>query len=509
MTHSPEQEGLTVSDQREEFSIQRDTNKRVRKRREANRKAVAIERAIAAPRRNDLLPKLQLEYLRTDAIVPPKRRIRKSDDGHVAKITRSIATLGQVDPILIDASNNLIDGESRLKAAKLLSLEQVACIRVDHLSEIELRVLRVTLNKTQEGGKFNLGETNLEFQDFLAHGIDLTITGFETAEIDNVLAIGSEAIEEAIPDSDDNERVPISRLGDGIQMGGHRLFCGSATSAVSYEQLLDGEKVRLVNTDPPYWLTITDVLTRNADHNHQDFAGQFGKMTEAQYEAFVEAALAAIHPNVLDGGLGFFFGDWRSMRSYLNAAASNQLELLNIITWDKGRGGMGSLYRGASEFAVLLKFGQAPHCNQVQLGRHGRDRTTVWAYPGATQMGSSARKMLAEHPTPKSVEMIADSILDVTERGDAVLDPFCGSGSAIIAGERTGRRVFGLELEPKFIDLIVRRWERYSGKTAIHIQTGLSFAELAEQRSQEATQSNSGALPSKGNANEDLKEEST
>jgi DNA modification methylase len=153
------------------------------------------------------------------------------------------------------------------------------------------------------------------------------------------------------------------------------------------------------------------------------------------------------------------------------------------VTWDKGTG-MGGLYRNASEFAVIAKYGTGPICNRVELGRHGRDRTSVWRYPGATQRGSSAQKMLAEHPTPKCVEMIADSILDVTEPDDIVLDMFCGSGTSIIAAEKTRRRTYALELDPKFVDVIVRRWEQWTKRSAVH-ENGMTFSELAEHRKRE------------------------
>jgi hypothetical protein len=474
--------------------LSRKINKRVRQRQRDRRGAIDVDRATAGPRRNDISPDLKLERRPIGELKVPKRNVRGCDKQHVARVIRAILNLGFIIPILIDGLGNVVDGVVRLLAARELNLATVPCLVVDHLAENEIRLLRISINRAQESGSWDLTELKIEFEELRVLDVDLEVTGFEGAEIDLVLAFGSQQAKEddELPPADRDAK-PIVRVGDRFELGPHRLHCADATDSESYNLLLCGEKARLVNTDPPFKTPIVGVVSGKGAHKHEDFVGGFGEMTALEYLSFISSVFAAVSLFVLDGALGFFFTDWRSMQAYLNAGEANHFTLLNVITWNKGRGSMGSLYRSASEFIVLFKFGQGPICNQVQLGRHGRDRTTVWDYPGATQAGSSAQQMLSSHPTPKSVEMIADSILDVTERGDLVLDPFCGSGTSIVAGHKTGRRVYALELEPKFVELAIRRWEKLSGQDAVHTASGLTFSALRAQRlSNKATKCFSG-----------------
>jgi DNA modification methylase len=173
--------------------------------------------------------------------------------------------------------------------------------------------------------------------------------------------------------------------------------------------------------------------------------------------------------------------DWRHMRELLEAAGSVHTELKNICVWDKGSAGMGSLYRSQHELVLVYKQGRRPHRNNVELGRHGRNRTDVWSYPGANSFGRNSEEgnLLALHPTVKPVKIVADAILDCTARGDIVLDAFIGSGTTLIAAERVGRTCFGLELDPLYADTVVRRWQALTGEAALHASSGRTFDEMA------------------------------
>ncbi|WP_202804162.1 site-specific DNA-methyltransferase [Methylocystis sp. ATCC 49242] len=205
-------------------------------------------------------------------------------------------------------------------------------------------------------------------------------------------------------------------------------------------------------------------------------------MSEAEFTKFLTEFLQTTSASLVPGAVLSIFMDWRHQREVLNAARSTSLTLLCVCVWNKGSGGMGSLYRSQHELVFVLKKGGAPHKNRVQLGRHGRCRTNVWNYPGLAGFGRDRQQQLADHPTVKNCAMIADAIRDVSDRGDLVIDPFSGSGTTIIGAAKTGRRACAIELEPKYTDVAIRRWEKWSGETARHADTGLTFAEEAARR---------------------------
>ena len=159
---------------------------------------------------------------------------------------------------------------------------------------------------------------------------------------------------------------------------------------------------------------------------------------------------------------------------------------LNLIVWAKTNGGMGSLYRSQHELLPLFKKGSAAHVNNVELGKRGRWRSNVWTYPGASSLGSDARRGLKDHPTVKPTALLEDALLDLTNRGDIVIDPFLGSGSTLIAVQRTGRVCRGVELDPLYVDVVVRRYEAASGEPAVLIKTGEAFDVLTVRRTEEA-----------------------
>jgi hypothetical protein len=229
--------------------------------------------------------------------------------------------------------------------------------------------------------------------------------------------------------------------------------------------------------DAPYDVPISGHVAKPG--RHKEFvmgAGELGAAFTPFLSAFLQASSAFLTP----GGYQFCFMDWRHISEMLAAGQAAGLELKNLCVWNKGSGAMGSLYRSQHELVFVFKDPKSPGANHVQLGKFGRNRTNVWDYPGA----ASLRKELELHPTPKNVRMIADAIRDVTSRNDVVLDAFSGSGTTIIASAKVGRRGYAVELDPHYVDVGVRRWEQWSGEVARHAETGLTFAEMAEQRNQ-------------------------
>ena len=438
---------------------------------------------MAAPAiRNDLLPRLEVVDRPLQELVVPARNVRALDPAHVREIAASISVLGFCVPILIDDQNRVVDGIVRLEAAKLMGLPQVPCILVAHLSQSELRLLRIGLNRLQEKGRWDFDALKLELQELIIDDAPVEIAGFSLPQIDQILLDEEVAATEPGPLEPDAGAAPVARLGDHFILGGHELICGDATDPRALAALMDGHSARLLLSDEPYNVRISGHVTGG---NSREFVMASGEMSDDEFRGFNEAWMRAALPHLLDGAVFGTFIDWRGNPIVHAAAIGQGLAPINLVVWVKTNAGMGSQYRSQHELLPLFKKGKAPHVNNVELGRHGRWRTNVWTYPGASSMGSDARRGLKEHPTVKPVAMLEDALLDLTNRGDLVLDPFLGSGSTLIAAEKTGRRCRGLELDPLYVDVILRRYEAFAGKPAILRETGETFAELSERRLRE------------------------
>ncbi len=440
----------------------------------------------ALPRilRNDVLPLLEIEYVLLDALRSPARKVRKLDAAHVRNIAASMGALGFCVPLLLGKDNLIIDGEARIEAAKLLNLGRAPCVRIGHLSPAEQRLLRLAANRLGEKGQWDLDELKIEFEELILEDGPIEITGFEPDEIDHIL-IGDDvqALEQG-PLTPPPDAVAVAQVGDVFQLGLHRLICGSATETTVLARLTEGDQapVRLVLTDEPYNVKIAGNVTGG---DHREFAMASGEMSDDEFLAFNVAWMEAAVRCLCDGGVLGTFIDWRGNPIVHAAAVKLGLTPLNLIVWTKTNAGMGSLYRSQHELLPLFKKGQGPHVNNVQLGKKGRWRSNVWTYPGASSLGSDARRGLQDHPTVKPTAMLQDALLDLTNRGDIVLDPFLGSGSTLIAAEKTGRVCRGVELDPLYVDVIIRRYEAVTGREAVLAETGEAFAALAERRAQE------------------------
>lgn len=250
---------------------------------------------------------------------------------------------------------------------------------------------------------------------------------------------------------------------------------------------LKGRKADAVFTDPPYNVPINGHVSGKGKAQHQEFAMASGEMSDAEFEAFLTTMATRLVEHTVSGSVHFIFMDWRHARPLLNVGHEVYTDLLNICVWNKTNGGMGSLYRSKHELAFVFKNGKAPHQNNVELGRFGRYRANVWDYAGVNTFWSERDTELAMHPTVKPVAMIADAILDVTKRGGLVLEPFSGSGSTILAGERTGLWVAAIELDPRHLDVAIRRFEAATGKQATLIGDGRSFNDIEQARLGEAS----------------------
>ncbi|MEP6828686.1 MAG: DNA modification methylase [Aestuariivirga sp.] len=398
------------------------------------------------------------------------RRIRKTDEEQVARICHSIETYGVIRPILITSSNEIIDGHAVFEAASKLGIVSLPCIVVDQLSPTDIMRVRISLNRLAETGRWDSVELRLELEELSFElGNDFTVPGLDGDLIDHILLDDAQTQENL----ETEQKIPpigtiaAARLGEIWQLGPHRLGCGSARDFAFLQKVVPSNAtMTLCLTDPPYGVPITGHVTSG---NHRDFVeGGAGTSKEELYDLLKDAFLG-IHRLLEEGGLCMSFMDWRGIGTMLSAAKDAQFDLLNMIVWAKTNGGMGSLWRSQHELLPVFKKGSAPHINNVNLGKKGRYRSNLWTYPGASSLGSDARSGLSVHPTVKPVAMLVDAILDVTRRGDMILDPFSGSGSCLVAAHKTGRIFCGVELDPLYVDVILRRWVEQTGIEPIKV----------------------------------------
>jgi len=429
------------------------------------------------------LPKLELVELAPGDLVLPTRKLRKNEAAHIGEVATAISSLGFCDPVLIDQHNGVLDGMIRVEAAKLLGLPYLPCIRANYLTASEGRLVRLALNRLGEKGSWDLDELKIELEELILESAPIEITGFQMLEVDQILIGEEPAAAESGPLTPDPNARPVAQLGDVFALGEHRIICGDATDPRVLEILMAGDKARLLLTDEPYNVPIAGHVTSG---EHREFKMASGEMSDAEFQGFNVDWMRASITHLCDGGLFGTFIDWRGYAAVIEAAQALGLTNINLIVWAKSNGGMGSLYRSQHELLPLFKNGTAPHANNVGLGKHGRWRSNLWSYPGASSVGSEARKGLLHHPTVKPVSMLEDALLDMSNRGDIILDPFLGSGSTLIAAEMTGRRCRGVELDPLYVDVIVRRYEAATGRSAVLEGTGETYAELGLRRQADA-----------------------
>lgn len=435
--------------------------------------------------RNDLLPDLRIVKVAIADLQPAPRQTRRFVEEHVERLMVAISDLGFNDPILV-ADGRIVDGHVRVEAARRLRLAEVPAIDVSHLSPVDRRKLALAVNRLGELGEWDISELRIEFAELIDLDVDLTSTGFTSQEQDIILLDDCETAGEGEQDEPpEPPHHPVSRLGDVWICNDHRIICGNSLEEATYEALLLGETAHCVLTDPPYNVPIAGNVSGLGKKVHAEFAMASGELSDEEWQAFLDKLLALLAANVSAGAVLFLFMDWRSIHRLYLAGDAAGLRRINLVVWYKEAGAMGALYRSAYELVAVFCKGAKPRVNNVELGKNGRDRQNVWLAPGANRRGSSANEMLHLHATPKPVELCVDGLLDVTDRGDLVLDAFLGSGTTLIAAEKSGRRCRGIELEPKFVDVSVVRWMQLTGLEPVLEETGETFEEVRVRRSAE------------------------
>lgn len=434
------------------------------------------------------LARIGVTYKSPGELTIPQKNPRAHTPRQIKQIARSIGVFGFLIPIIVDEVGRILVGVGRLLAARELGCTAVPTIQVSHLSEAQKTAFAIADNQLAAIAKWDdpilakqLKELSIINLDF-----DIEVVGFEMGEIDlriESINLDVDDVDPAdnLPDDADGE--PVTRVGDIWALGRHRIICGSALDPIAYRSLMQGKKADLVFTDPPYNVKIDGHATGLGANRHREFAMASGEMSFAEFQGFLLSACALLVRHSADGSIHYICMDWRHSGELLAAGRAVYTEHKNTCVWVKTNAGMGSLYRSQHEFVFVFKNGQASHWNNVQLGRFGRHRSNVWDCPGANSLGRGTEEgnLLSLHPTVKPVKLVSDAILDCSARGDLVLDPFLGSGSTVMAAERVGRSCYGIEIDPVYVDTVIRRWQAQTGEDAIQDATGRRFSEIAAE----------------------------
>lgn len=441
----------------------------------------AVESSCEIP----LGPDQRIEMIPVSTLKPYKHNARTHSRKQIRQVAESIRRFGFNNPVLVDDGNQIVAGHCRVAAATLLGLSKVPARRLSHMSEAEVRAYILADNRLAEQAGWDREVLAAELEVLIDNDWDVGVIGFDPGEIEIILDDTTEAKREAAGPED---RIPelggsaVSRLGDLWILGGHRLICGDARDESTYELLLESEKAQLIFTDPPYNVPVQGHVCGKGSIHHREFAMASGEMNQQEFTTFLEIIFGRLVAHSQDGSIHQVFMDWRHMTEMLEAGRKVYTELKNLCVWVKKNAGMGTFYRSQHELVFVWKSGTAPHINTFELGQHGRSRTNVWEYAGISSMGAQGIELLKIHPTVKPVALVADALKDCSRRNGLVLDPFAGSGSTLLAAERTGRRARGIEIDALYVDAAVRRWQTYSGKFAVLAATGQSFEEIEEER---------------------------
>ncbi|WP_084675000.1 DNA methyltransferase [Bradyrhizobium sp. WSM2793] len=419
-------------------------------------------------------PRLCIQYVLVSLLRRNARNPRRHSQEQINQLAKSIDTFGLIKPIGVDGNFFVIYGHAVLAAAEQLGIRDIPVIILEHLSPAQKRALAIADNKIAENGTWDLQILKQEVQVLadLNFDFDFAAIGFQPAEVDLLLDQPTAAPDDILPELR-SARPAVSRRGDSWQLGRHRLICGDALEEQAYTAVLGDQQARAVIADPPYNVPIIGHVGGRGNIKHREFSMASGEMAPHQFIEFLTTACTHLARHSVDGSLHYLSMDWRHTLELLTAAQRVYTEHKNTCVWAKTNAGMGSFYRSQHELIHVFKNG----INNVRLGVHGRNRTNVWTYPGINSFGRHRDELLALHPTVKPVALISDVMKDCTRRGDVVLDPFAGSGTTVIAAEKTGRRAALIELDPLYCDGIVRRWQHHTGKAAICVRTGRSFAE--------------------------------
>lgn len=425
-----------------------------------------------------------IELVPLASLRPNPRNARIHSKKQVRQVAESIAATGIMDPIVVTDDNMILSGHGRAAAAKRAGWQIVPILRFSGLTEAQRRAYVIAANRVAECAGWDRDLLSIELGELSEllpkEGLEISLTGFEVAEVDALLAdfAAGPTSEEPIPPM---PQTPVSHGDDLWRLQKHRLLCADTRIEEKMQRLMDGRVADMVICDPPYNVRLARVVGRGKVR-HPEFAVASGEMSVAQYRKFLLSTIGNAARVSRDGGLHYIFSDWRHFPDL--AAVGEKLfgEMLNLVVWAKSTPALGSFYRSQHELIGVFRVGQGKHRNNVELGRFGRNRSNLWTYAGVNSFGKGRMEAIESHPTPKPVALVADAILDCTARGDIVVDQFLGSGTTLLAAEKVGRVCFGMEYEPKYVDVAIERWQRFTNMEAVLDGDGRTFEEIRAVR---------------------------
>lgn len=434
------------------------------------------------------MPRLKITYQDPTHLRARANNPRTHSARQLKQIAASIKAFGFITPILIDGTGGIIAGHGRVAAAMLLGMTDVPVVRVDHLSPAEMRAYVIADNKLAENAGWDEKLLAIELEELsLNLDFDVTLTGFETGEID--FLISEQSGENQDPADDvpaiDRSTQSVSRVGDRWRIGDHVLVCGDALKRETFRTLLGTTTAQMVFVDPPYNVAIAGHVSGLGKAKHREFEMASGEMSVIQYTTFLSDMCSRLVEFSADGSIHFICIDWRHLRELLAAGHTVYTEFKNLCVWTKTNAGMGSFYRSQHELVLVFKNGTAPHINNIELGRFGRNRSNAWTYAGANTFSKTREADLAMHPTVKPLALVADAIMDCSKRGGIVLDSFAGSGTTLLAAQKTGRKGYGIEIDPHYVDITIGRFVELYGIKAVHGETEVDFETMRRLRSKE------------------------
>lgn len=425
-----------------------------------------------------------VEILGINEVALKEKNARKHSEYQIARLAEVIEEFGFNVPILVDERGRILAGEGRYLAAKKIGLDHLPVVRLTHLSAAQKRAFAIADNRLAELGEWDFQVLAEDLSFLFSTEAEITfdprILGFDTPEADQII-LGQP--EEKPDPADRHIPLPDARAvtthGDVWTCGRHKVCCEDATSPQTYRVIMAGESANIAFIDPPY-------NVRNSGHvtdreGVREFAMAHGEMSPQQFTEFLSEALGRVRENAHAGAVVYVCMDWRHLHELSSAARPLFGAEKNLVVWVKKNAGMGSFYRSQHELiAVYATPGKVT--NNFRLGAKGRHRTNVWRYAGLNSFGRGRDETLAMHPTVKPVAMVVDALRDCSNRDDIVLDAFGGSGTTLIAAEKTGRRARLIEIDPLYCDVIVKRWQAFAGKTARLAETGETFEEVKARR---------------------------
>ena len=391
---------------------------------------------------------MEIKYLETDKILPYINNPRKNLNAD--KVASSIKEFGFQQPIVVDKEMIIIVGHTRHQAAKLLGLEKVPVLVAD-LPPLKAKAYRIADNRLNEDSEWDMGLLNLEFTDLLDNNFEMENLGFDDKELERLIVGDEKGLtdEDEVPEAPEK---PIAKSGDIWKLGEHRLMCGNSLEQENIDKLLENNKADMVFTDPPYNANYKsrgkDELLRKGIKNDN--------MSNNDFQRFAEKIFLSIKNNIYKGTSFYICCNWKdSYPRFYFIAEKNELNVSNCIVWNKENAGMGwNDYRYQFEF-IIYGFEK----NKKHNFYGDRKNTDLWSL-------KRDAKQTYSHPTQKPVELIEKAIKNSSLQDHKILDLFLGSGSTLIACEKTKRKCFGMELDPKYVDVIIKRWEDYTGKEA-------------------------------------------